>query len=316
MEKTRRRLGRQASSFAEFHNALFGAEPAGAFVELRIARPQGGMGQRFFDVRDVASVEQVTAEAGPKTDVYVSVNPRSRREGKRSAIERCHVLHVDVDGDRERLRAFRPLPSIVVSSGAGLHTYWSLLDPIGPDEAEVANRQLALAVDGDLHCVDAARILRLPGTLNHKTQPPRPVEILRLEAEVFRLEEVVGHLPPPASSRPPRGDRSTSTTRREFDAGDVLAKIAPPMYVRLLANVDVPDRGGMVRCPLPGHEDRTPSCYVYPEPEQGFYCFGCGRGGSLIDFAAELWNVSPRGRDFHDLRRRLARALCGMEVSA
>ena len=40
------------------------------------------------------------------------------------------------------------------------------------------------------------------------------------------------------------------------------------------------------RCPLPDHEDRTPSFYCYSNGS-GFYdswwCFGCNRGGDVID---------------------------------
>ncbi len=35
------------------------------------------------------------------------------------------------------------------------------------------------------------------------------------------------------------------------------------------------------RCPLPGHEDRTPSFVVY-EDTNSAYCFGCERGGDVV----------------------------------
>ena len=38
------------------------------------------------------------------------------------------------------------------------------------------------------------------------------------------------------------------------------------------------------RCPLPNHEDRTPSFYIYPdEIGSRWWCYGCGRGGDVID---------------------------------
>jgi DNA primase len=44
------------------------------------------------------------------------------------------------------------------------------------------------------------------------------------------------------------------------------------------------------RCPLPDHEDRTPSFYCYPNGG-GFYaswwCFGCDSGGDVVD----LWQA-------------------------
>jgi len=36
------------------------------------------------------------------------------------------------------------------------------------------------------------------------------------------------------------------------------------------------------RCPLPGHDDKTPSFVVYPR-ERNWYCFGCNRGGDVFN---------------------------------
>jgi DNA primase len=43
------------------------------------------------------------------------------------------------------------------------------------------------------------------------------------------------------------------------------------------------------RCPLPDHEERTPSFTVHPE-RNFWYCFGaCQRGGDVIDLARYAW---------------------------
>lgn len=42
---------------------------------------------------------------------------------------------------------------------------------------------------------------------------------------------------------------------------------------------------GFLRCPF--HGDRNASLRVYPD---GWYCFGCGKGGSVIDFVMEQEN--------------------------
>lgn len=42
-----------------------------------------------------------------------------------------------------------------------------------------------------------------------------------------------------------------------------------------------------INCPLPGHDDRTPSFHYYSETNS-FYCFGCRRGGSVIDLIMQL----------------------------
>ena len=44
---------------------------------------------------------------------------------------------------------------------------------------------------------------------------------------------------------------------------------------------------GKVNCPF--HHDRNPSCQIY---DDGFYCFGCGKGGSAIDYVMLKEGVS------------------------
>lgn len=74
----------------------------------------------------------------------------------------------------------RPL---LVNSGRGIHAYWPLTTPISREEWEpVANRLNELCVLHNLY-VDAsvfeiARVLRVPGTLNFKDNPPKPVELI------------------------------------------------------------------------------------------------------------------------------------------
>lgn len=44
---------------------------------------------------------------------------------------------------------------------------------------------------------------------------------------------------------------------------------------------------GMMPCPF--HGERNPSLHIYPNTG-GWHCFGCGRGGSVIDFVMEHEN--------------------------
>lgn len=50
-----------------------------------------------------------------------------------------------------------------------------------------------------------------------------------------------------------------------------------------------PNRSGFICCPF--HQEKTPSLKLFPDG--GWKCFGCGKGGSVIDFAAELFDLSP-----------------------
>jgi len=83
---------------------------------------------------------------------------------------------------------------------------------------------------------------------------------------------------------------------------DPLRLVPAPVYFERLTGLRV-GRSGKLRCLF--HDDRTPSLHVYPEPGRGWYCFGCGRGGSIFDLAALLSGRETRGRDFAELRREL-----------
>ncbi len=51
-----------------------------------------------------------------------------------------------------------------------------------------------------------------------------------------------------------------------------------------------PNRSGFISCPF--HSEDTPSLKIYAEPGRGFHCFGCGAGGSVIDFVMKLYDIS------------------------
>jgi CHC2-type zinc finger protein/DNA primase RepB-like protein len=296
-------------------NCLYGAEPRGAYVELRGKRPGGGMDQTFIEVGEVERIATVIRRVGAKTDLYVGVCPRSRREGTRAAVENAHVLWVDADTPEsiEALRAFRPRPSLVIGSGHGLHAYWSLVEPIGPDEVEQANRKLAHRLRADARATDAARILRPPGTFNFKGQRPLAVKLRHVEVEVFTAAELTWDLPDPPDARSGPARREPRPLPQADGVDDALLSIAPAVYVEALTDQAV-GRDGKIVCPF--HDDRTPSCHVYDDPERGWYCFGCGKGGTIYDFAAELWKLDTRGEDFKLLRRRISERLLNTAVAA
>lgn len=50
-----------------------------------------------------------------------------------------------------------------------------------------------------------------------------------------------------------------------------------------------PNRSGYICCPF--HQEKTPSLKIYPGG-QGWYCYGCGAGGSVIDFVMKLFHVN------------------------
>jgi hypothetical protein len=85
-------------------------------------------------------------------------------------------------------------------------------------------------------------------------------------------------------------------------SSDPLRVVPPPVYFELLTGLRV-GRSGKLHCLF--HDDRSPSLHVYPDAGRGWYCFGCGRGGSIFDLAALLSGRETHGRDFIQLRREL-----------
>ncbi len=59
-------------------------------------------------------------------------------------------------------------------------------------------------------------------------------------------------------------------------------------------------KGYVCRCPFPDHEDKTPSFIVTPQ-ENLFHCFGCNRGGDIIQFDRMYFNL-----DFKEAVGRLS----------
>lgn len=290
------------SGLFPYLDMIVGAEAEG-FAELRWRLRSGAMGREFVGVRDRRRLATLIEARGRASDLYVGVAPRVRHEGGRDAVERVHVLWADCDEPEAvtALDAFSPPPSMVIGSGTGRHAYWALWPPVGPAEAEAANRRIAHALGADARATDAARILRPPGTFNHKGVEPRPVTVEQLAAKVYSVAQVVGRLAEPEPERPPR-----RAVRLPVATDDPLLAVPPAVYVEALTGREV-GRDGKLRCPF--HADRTPSLHVYDEPERGWACFGCGKGGTVIDFAARLWAVEPRGRGYHELRQRLEREL-------
>jgi hypothetical protein len=153
--------------------------------------------------------------------------------------------------------------------------------------------------------------MRPRGTFNQKrgawcrivrADPGRPP----VDPEAIRA--VLPH-PEPPRAEGSSGRQGNGTARPD----DELALIAPPAYFLALCAVTVPDGGGMVRCPLPDHNDAYASCQVYAEAEQGWWCFGCARGGRIYDLASLLsggaWGRELRGEAFRSVRELVAAAL-------
>jgi hypothetical protein len=182
--------------------AIAGNEPPSSYIEIRPLTVGDFQpvpdGRCWIPVRDFAAVGERIAELAPRFHVYVGAAPRIREGGTVEDVERVWCLWADCDTPEsvEALAAFRPQPSIVVRTRPGhLQSWWPLRQPLRPAWAKRANQRITRALGSDRAAVDAARILRPIGSLNHKADPPAPVVCVRCELEVYLMPDVVGGLP-------------------------------------------------------------------------------------------------------------------------
>ena len=298
--------------------------PAQTLLDVRYILPWGGMA-RFFLQADVNTKDaaQILTKIGRKTDIYIGCAPRTRPSGTRQDIAPTPLLWADCDGPQARkaLARFPIPPSVVVSTGTlatrggvlheNAHAYWPLTDALDTDALEDANRRLAHAPQADPRCTDAARILRVPETLNFKHNPPRPVTLHSYSPIRHHPQDILALLPELPRQPPPATPRALRATRRNPDPArgeDPLQTIAPHHYIPTLTG-QTPGPDNKIHCPF--HDDKHPSLHVYPTPEQGWTCFACttlsGRrlGGDIYTLASLLWNTPNRGKGHRELRDRL-----------
>lgn len=290
--------------------AIITGRDTDGLIEVRCRRPSDGRitAREWFPLSDTNDCLHFIAERAARLDVYVGVAPRTGREGGKAAIKHSWLLYVDADSAEAaaRVRCFKHPPSLVVRSGSGenVHAYWSLSYPLSPAWFERANRRLAYDLGADVKVTDAARILRPPGSWNHKSDPPSPVTIddmFDVRLERWNIAQLVGRLPDPPSKRPAMAVRP----KRAISHDNSLEVVSAEHYYMVLTGREL--LRGNVICPF--HKDgreRQGSMRLY---DTTWYCFVCCEGGSVYEFGARLWGLGTRGSEFVELRDRLQREL-------
>lgn len=145
------------------------------YIEVREIAPDNKVKQLFFKYPDIESYEPPE-----NRNIYFGVFNRDKRKGKAVDCSTTKTVWADYDNMEsltvtQRLEEVKgrllaasiPEPSLIVSSGNGLHSYWLLDKRTGGEVVEV-NRAIAELTGGDIKATDKARILRLPNTNNVK----------------------------------------------------------------------------------------------------------------------------------------------------
>ena len=167
---------------------------------VAIKPPTWSKGLKHFFVSTNEELVQATRrfDAGGVTNYY-ALATYADPEGGRKAVNTLQLqsLWLDIDykqyesredanADLDRVSELVGPPSIIVDSGGGIHAYWVLRRPMPTDEWKPLSEAFqaawqALGIAADPVSADAARILRLPGTHNHKYDPPVEVTVRSFE---------------------------------------------------------------------------------------------------------------------------------------
>jgi hypothetical protein len=93
-----------------------------------------------------------------------------------------------------------PISALVLSGTGGMHVYWISDRPLTKEEwqpyadgLESLTRKHGFRVDAGL-ATDCVRILRVPGTFNYKTTPPKRVRLAALADADLHFEQALGHI--------------------------------------------------------------------------------------------------------------------------
>lgn len=190
----------------------------------------------YFGVHPCSAIPPCNAHGEVKAPQFVRAQKRY--------IAALNCLYAEFDaktyGSKEAIREHLEglpvaAPSVLVDSGGGLHAYWLLKEPFVLDSADrleagrIIQQLWVGTVGGDPAVHDLTRVLRVPGTLNHKYDPPRPVEFLACDLDrVFPLVALTAHLPhvQEPAPRPPRMEARANSIQEYNERTDIGALLA------------------------------------------------------------------------------------------
>jgi hypothetical protein len=190
-----------------------------------------------------------------------------------------------------------PRPNALVASGGGVHAYWISDCPLSVDEwrpyaegLKTAAIQYGLRADYGV-TTDCARILRIPGTYNHKTEPAKQVKLLLLEP-AYKFPEKLTAL---MSLAPTKIGTAAVPEDLPFDAAAFAGKKPAPGFASLPMDESLSEGIKQELAPLDPHPIIT-GC--------GFYNDALLTHGK--DHQQPLWNLAVLGTVFMERGRDLA----------
>lgn len=263
-------------------------------------------GKPFRDIGRLYEHVNWTEAQSRYTDAWYCVSLQSQSgvnsKGKPKAIRLAHnavalkAIWIDIDvkekgyttldAAKTALATFvqaagLPEPTAVVMSGSGLHVYWISKTPMDPPTWRgYAEGLRARIIEHSLVCdagltTDPARLLRIPGTVNYKTDPSKPVDLLALQDSDydFAAEPGLAILPTLA---PARAAQASTAPGSVMENVSLFARGQDPAFAML-------DPGDTL-----GNRDKVAPAPVFKAC--GFLRTALLTGGR--DYDNPLWNLT------------------------
>jgi len=212
-------------------------EPEDRLAVVLIDRQSHIVMQRIASASQIESQEfqnWLSVENRSGRDVFLSMNALADAARSRTRADVAVIRHLYLDFDEDGTRAVQDLRSrleipktnyVVSTSPDHWQVSWKVTG-FGKEQAEAAMRELVREFGADPAATDCARVMRVPGFVNHKHRPSNLVRAERLSDAVYtpdqfpRLEQEDRGAPIPAGERGSSGRskfRSGHLSQSELD---------------------------------------------------------------------------------------------------
>ena len=193
-------------------------DPEDRLAIVLIERRSGAVTQRLASARQIASPEfEVWLRDRNRmgADVFVSMNALSERARGRTRRDVSVIRHLYLDFDENGTQAIQhlqirediPKPNYLVNTSPD---HWQVswkVQGFSKEQAELMMARAGPGVRADPAATDCARVMRVPGFVNHKRHPGHLVRAEQLSTTVYT---------PNQFPRPQQEDRRTAATEVEF----------------------------------------------------------------------------------------------------
>jgi KaiC/GvpD/RAD55 family RecA-like ATPase len=218
------------SQCIDFLGAIFEPED---IIEFRPLPPQNA-GRKWAPLAEIPDIvewlQRHNACEQQRVHAYFGANPRKAKNMSQAegvALARCLFADFDdgatVEDALSRIKAAGyPMPTAIVESGGGVHTWWRLEDPV--DDAELWHlrmKALSAALGSDQSICDWPRIMRLPGFINWKHEQ-RPLSRL-WDCDPTRVYAMSAFARQAVQSVVVKSKSMSDLTRRFLEEGFTLA---------------------------------------------------------------------------------------------